>query len=98
MLSCCQDLTRGDCPKDYPAIQGDDPSTVLMRGGSAIVRPLGDVLAGPLYNQKGIPTAEIDVAETTRGKYDSDLSPGQVLLVPKVLISRDEPLVAFTFR
>ena len=30
--------------------------------------------------------------------YDSDLSPRQVLLVPKVLISRDEHLVAFTFR
>ena len=41
VFSCCQYLTRGDCPSDYPAIQGDDPSTVLMRGGSAIISPLG---------------------------------------------------------
>ena len=73
VFSCCQYLTRGDCPSDYPAIQGDDPSTVLMRGGSAIISPLGDVLAGPLYNQKGILTAEIDIAEITRGKYDFDV-------------------------
>ena len=73
VLSCCQYLTREDCPSDYPAIQGDDPLTVLMRGGSAIISPLGDVLAGPLYNQKGILTAEIDIAEITRGKYDFDV-------------------------
>ena len=40
---------------------------------SAINNPLGDVLAGPLYNQKGILTAEIDIAEVTRGKYDFDV-------------------------
>ena len=73
VFSCCQYLTRGDCPSDYPAIQGDDPTTVLMRGGSAIISPLGNVLAGPLYNQKGILTAEIDIAEITRGKYDFDV-------------------------
>ena len=34
VLSACQYLTRGDCPADYDAIQGADPKTVLMRGGS----------------------------------------------------------------
>jgi nitrilase len=33
----CQYIRRGDYPADYPAIQGDDPQTVLMRGGSVIV-------------------------------------------------------------
>lgn len=73
VFSSCQYLTRGDCPDNYPAIQGDDPSTVLMRGGSAIVNPLGQVLAGPLYDEKGILTAEIDLAEIARGKYDFDV-------------------------
>ena len=73
VFSCCQHLTRGDCPDDYPAIQGNDPSTVLMRGGSAIINPLGEVLAGPLYDQTGILTAEIDMAEIVRGKYDFDV-------------------------
>ena len=39
VLSACQHLTRGECPPDYAAIQGDDPATVLMRGGSCIVSP-----------------------------------------------------------
>src|SRR6516165_2551997 len=34
VFSACQHLRRSDCPPDYGAIQGDDPGTVLMRGGS----------------------------------------------------------------
>ena len=48
VLSACQYLTRADCPEDYTAIQGNDPATVLMRGGSSIVGPSGpDLSAGP---------------------------------------------------
>jgi predicted amidohydrolase len=32
----------------------------MCRGGSAIVSPLGEVVAGPLYDQEGILTAELD--------------------------------------
>jgi Predicted amidohydrolase len=38
VFSACQHLRRADCPAGYAAIQGDDPATVLMRGGSAIDR------------------------------------------------------------
>src|SRR5262245_41390151 len=47
VLSACQYLTRGDCPDNYSCVQGDNPATVLIRGGSCIVAPLGIVLAGP---------------------------------------------------
>jgi len=73
VLTACQHLRRGDCPPDYAAVQGNDPDTVIMRGGSAIIGPLGQVLAGPLYNQHGILTAEIDLAEISRAKYDFDV-------------------------
>ncbi len=73
VLTACQHLRRGDCPTDYAAVQGDDPDTVIMRGGSAIIGPLGQVLAGPLYNQNGILTAEIDHGEISRSKYDFDV-------------------------
>ena len=63
VLSACQYLTRGDCPADYAAIQGDDPQTVLMRGGSCIVGPLGQVLAGPHFDGEGILTADLDLDE-----------------------------------
>jgi len=73
VLSCCQYLRRGDCPQDYAAIQGDDPETVLMRGGSCIVDPFGQVLAGPNFDGPCILTADLDLNEITRGKYDFDV-------------------------
>jgi len=73
VLTACQHLRRADCPADYAAIQGDDPTTVIMRGGSAIISPLGQTLAGPVFNEDAILTAEIDLAEITRGKYDFDV-------------------------
>jgi len=73
VFSACQHLGRSDCPPDYGAIQGDDPGTVLMRGGSVIVGPLGQILAGPVYNENVILTAEIDLGEIARSKYDLDV-------------------------
>jgi nitrilase len=73
VLTACQHLRRGDCPADYAAVQGDDPKTVIMRGGSAIIGPLGQVLAGPVFNEDAILVAEIDPADITRGKYDFDV-------------------------
>ena len=73
VLSCCQYLTRADCPQDYAAIQGDDPSTILMRGGSCIVGPLGQILAGPNFDGPCILTADLDLNEIPRSKYDFDV-------------------------
>jgi nitrilase len=73
VLSACQYLTRADCPEDYHPIQGDAPNTVLIKGGSVIVSPLGQVLAGPLRDGEGILAAELDLGEIPRGKYDFDV-------------------------
>jgi nitrilase len=73
VLSAVQYLRRGDCPEDYPAIQGDDPQTVLIRGGSVIVNPQGMILAGPNYEGEAILTAELDLKEIVEGKYDLDV-------------------------
>ncbi len=43
------------------------------RGGSLIVSPMGDVLAGPCYDGEDILTAEIDLDDIARGKYDFDV-------------------------
>lgn len=73
VLSCCQYLIRADCPDDYAAIQGDDPDTILMRGGSSIVGPLGQILAGPVFDEPCILTADLDLDEIPKGKYDFDV-------------------------
>jgi nitrilase len=74
VLSACQFALRGDYPVDYP-IEGDPlPDTVLMRGGSCIIGPLGQVLAPPAFDIDTILTAQIDLAEIARGKFDFDVS------------------------
>ena len=74
VISACQYLTRGDCPDDYDAIQGNDPDTVLMRGGSCIVSPLGQMLLAPNFDGPGIFSHEIDLGEIARAKYDLDVT------------------------
>jgi len=73
VLSACQYIKRGEYPRDYAAVQGADPDTVLIRGGSCIVGPLGQMLAGPDYDGERILTADIDLGDIARGKYDLDV-------------------------
>ena len=73
VLGCCQYLTRADCPEDYAAIQGKDPTAILMRGGSCIIGPLGEILVGPNFEGPCILIAELDLDEIPRGKYDFDV-------------------------
>ena len=74
VLSACQHIRRGAYAADYDCALGDDPDTVLMRGGSMIVAPLGEVLAGPDYSGETILYADIDLSAVTRGKYDFDVA------------------------
>jgi nitrilase len=73
VLSSCQYVRRGEFPQDYAAYQGDDPEIVMMRGGSCIVDPLGKILAGPVYEEECILTADIDLGDIARGKFDLDV-------------------------
>jgi nitrilase len=45
----------------------------LIAGGSVIVGPMGDVLAGPLKDTAGLLTADIDTDELVRARYDYDV-------------------------
>lgn len=74
VLTACQHIRRSAYAGDYECALGDDPQTVLMRGGSAIVDPLGAVLAGPDFDGETILYAEIDLAQIARGKFDFDVA------------------------
>ncbi|MCE7981334.1 MAG: carbon-nitrogen hydrolase family protein [Caldilinea sp. CFX5] len=73
VLTSCQFAKRSDFPTDYTPIQGNDPDTILIRGGSCIISPLGQVLTGPLFDQPTILTADLDLSEIARAKYDLDV-------------------------
>ena len=54
-------------------VPGWDPERPLIRGGSVIVGPLGDLLTEPLIGEAGLVTARIDTDELVRARYDFDV-------------------------
>ena len=72
VLTACQHIKRSAYPGDYECALGNESDTVLMRGGSAIVDPLGNVLAGPNFEGEALIYADINLEATVRGKFDFD--------------------------
>ncbi|MEO9467735.1 carbon-nitrogen hydrolase family protein [Parasphingorhabdus sp.] len=77
VLSACQYLERGMIGLDagqFDAMQGNANDTVLISGGSCIIAPSGKVVAGPVFGEETILTAEIDLNDRTRAKFDLDVA------------------------
>jgi nitrilase len=72
VLSSNQFARRRDYPADFATVGPDDPDAVLSRGGSCIIGPLGDVLAGPDYEGETILVADLDLDEIARAQLDFD--------------------------
>jgi nitrilase len=63
------------CRSDYPEVHGEvDPAedAVVSAGGSCIIDPLGEVLAGPLLDGPGLLIAELDRGAIARSRFDFD--------------------------
>lgn len=71
VLSCNQFSRRRDYPDDYN-ISTTDPDAILNTGGSCIISPMGEVLAGPDFEDEGVLVAELDMQDIVRGKFDFD--------------------------
>lgn len=69
VISACQSQPAPATPiANWPQ---DRP---LIAGGSLIIGPLGDVLAGPLGPEPGLIVAEIDLATLPAARFDLDVS------------------------
>ena len=74
VIAVCQRFARSQFP-DEPLLAGFAPAAdVLSGGGSMIVAPGGEVLAGPLDGGEGILTAEIDLARVVEEKHSLDVA------------------------
>ena len=73
VLSSNQFARRSDYPPDYPAELPSDPGAIVTPGGSCIVNPLGALIAGPVYDEEAILTADLDLDDIVRGKLDLDV-------------------------
>jgi nitrilase len=74
VLTACQYITRAAYGPDHESALGDAPDLVMMRGGSAILSPMGQVLAGPDFSGETVLYAEIDPAEVPKAKFDFDVT------------------------
>ena len=73
VLSACQFLRRADLPAGYPTGRLPADQDVVIRGGSCVIGPLGQLLAGPKYGEECIVTADLDRADLARAKFDFDV-------------------------
>ena len=74
VLTACQFIRKKAFPETVRVSLGDSPDAVLMRGGSAIIDPLGNVLAGPHFDGETILTATLDLNDIGRAKFDFDVT------------------------
>jgi aliphatic nitrilase len=68
VVSACGVVTPGSLP---PELGGD---TVHANGGTAIIGPNGEYLAGPVYDREEILYAEIDLEVALREKHSRDVA------------------------
>jgi len=71
VLAANQFVRKADYPQRFQEELADQPE-IMSRGGSLILSPLGEVLAGPLWDRAGILYTDINPEEIQRSKLDFD--------------------------
>lgn len=73
LVSACQWLPPSQMALGEPITLIDRAlDAPLIAGGSSIVSPMGEVLAGPLRGGEGLLVAEVDLADVVRARFDFD--------------------------
>lgn len=71
VLASNQFVKKSDYPERYQSDLINEPE-IMSSGGSVIISPMGEILAGPLWNVEGLLTAELDFSTLAKSKLDFD--------------------------
>ncbi|WP_296699009.1 carbon-nitrogen hydrolase family protein [Algoriphagus sp.] len=71
VLGCNQFFTKSMYSDEFQKELMEDPE-IICNGGSVIVSPMGEILAGPLFGKSGVVSAEIDLNQIIKSKLDFD--------------------------
>lgn len=72
VLSSNQYVTKEDYPADLPGEDVSKLADVMSNGGSVIIDPLGETIAGPLWGKEGILYADLDMNLLNKARMDFD--------------------------
>lgn len=72
VLAANQFVRKSDYPVRFSEDIKDEPE-IMCAGGSVILSPMGEVLAGPLWNSEGLLTSELDFDILAKSKLDFDV-------------------------
>lgn len=80
VLSCNQVVRHSDMPPEFldPGYEkllrnSDGKDSILCRGGSCIISPTGEFLAGPCFDKDATLYADLDMNEVVKAKFDLDV-------------------------
>lgn len=71
VLASNQFVKKSDYPERYQLELTGEPD-IMCAGGSVIISPMGEIIAGPLWNEEGLLTAELDFTVLAKSKMDFD--------------------------
>ena len=73
VLACNQFIKRTEYPERfYPLLK--DGRDIICSGGSMIISPFGEILAGPLKDEAGVLMADLELDEVVRSRLDFDVN------------------------
>ncbi len=72
VLAANQFVKKSDYPARYAEDLADEPD-IMSAGGSVILSPMGEILAGPLWNAEGLLVADLDFSLLAKSKLDFDV-------------------------
>lgn len=69
-------MKAGDLPAELEPIESlkQNPNATVLNGGSAIIAPDGSVLAGPVFDEETILTAELDLGRIAEENLTLDVT------------------------
>lgn len=75
VIACGAVMKSSDLPPELePVAALKDPDALVLNGGSAIIAPDGSLLAGPVFDEETILTAELDLARIAEESLTLDVT------------------------
>ena len=76
VIACGAIMKAGDLPSELETIESlkDNPESLVLNGGSAIIGPDGALLAGPVYGEEVILTADLDLSRIPQENLTLDVT------------------------